>query len=169
MNNTSKYVQFFRSVFLVYLFYLTIQTLSYNEPYFLSSLNLIFHEAGHPIFGLFGETAHFLGGTIGQLAIPAIFAIYFFKQKNLYAALVLLWWFGQNMIGISVYIKDAHTQDLPLLGNGIHDWMFLLSKWGVMGYDHIIGGSVQFLGAFIMFTALIVASVAIVYPRLQEV
>ena len=104
MNDTSKYVQFFRAAFLVCLFYLTIQTLSYNESYFLSSLNLIFHEAGHPIFGFFGETAHFLGGTIGQLAIPAIFAIYFFKQKNVYDALFLLLWFGQNLIGISVYI-----------------------------------------------------------------
>jgi hypothetical protein len=34
---------------------------------FLDYANLVFHEAGHPIFGLLGETMGLYGGTIGQL------------------------------------------------------------------------------------------------------
>ena len=35
---------------------------------------LIFHEAGHVVFRLFGQWMMVLGGTLGQLIMPAIFA-----------------------------------------------------------------------------------------------
>lgn len=34
--------------------------------------NLVFHEAGHVIFGILGGTMGLYGGTLGQLAIPLI-------------------------------------------------------------------------------------------------
>jgi|GEM_PF-6948496 len=40
----------------------------------LDSLNLVFHEAGHPLFSPFGETLHILGGTFMQLIVPALVA-----------------------------------------------------------------------------------------------
>ena len=40
----------------------------------LDSLNLVFHEAGHPLFSPFGETLHILGGTLMQLLVPALVA-----------------------------------------------------------------------------------------------
>ena len=163
MCSYSNTTRFFCVVFVLFLLYITTRVLSGSEPYYLSSVNLIFHESGHFIFAIFGETLQFLGGTFGQLLVPLIFVVYFFIHRNFYAMLVLLWWFGENMIGISIYIKDAHTQDLPLIG-GIHDWMFLLSKWGIMGYDQEIGGAVFFLGVFIMSISLILAIAFVVYP-----
>ena len=35
---------------------------------------LVFHEAGHVVFRLFGQWMMVLGGTLGQLIMPAIFA-----------------------------------------------------------------------------------------------
>jgi len=36
---------------------------------FIHGVNLVFHEFGHPFFGLFGEVIGILGGTLGQLMI----------------------------------------------------------------------------------------------------
>jgi len=41
--------------------------------YVLDSANLVFHEAGHPLFGLLlGERITVYGGTLGQLVFPAV-------------------------------------------------------------------------------------------------
>ena len=46
----------------------------------LDHANLAFHEAGHPIFGIFGWTMGLLGGTLGQLVFPiAVFVTYLRK------------------------------------------------------------------------------------------
>ena len=37
----------------------------------LDSANLAFHEAGHPIFGLFSSRLMVYGGTLMQLLLPA--------------------------------------------------------------------------------------------------
>src|ERR1051326_8734728 len=39
--------------------------------------NLLFHEAGHPIIGLFSSRLAVYGGTIGQLTFPIVLAIAF--------------------------------------------------------------------------------------------
>ena len=54
---------------------------------------------------------------------------------------------GQNCWNISVYIKDARAQELPLVGGGEHDWTFLLGQWGWLAQDQAIGGAVYLLGA----------------------
>jgi hypothetical protein len=41
----------------------------------LDSANLIFHEAGHPLFELLGNTAGLYGGTLMQLLVPALIGI----------------------------------------------------------------------------------------------
>jgi len=39
---------------------------------------------------------------------------------------VALWWVAQNLWNISVYVKDARAEELPLVGGGEHDWNYLL-------------------------------------------
>jgi hypothetical protein len=43
-------------------------------------------------------------------------------------------WFGQNIINVSIYIKDAIVMQLPLLGGDsvIHDWNYILSELGIL-------------------------------------
>ncbi len=43
-----------------------------DQSIFLDFVNLAFHEAGHPFFGLFGDTLGLHGGTIGQLIFPVV-------------------------------------------------------------------------------------------------
>lgn len=44
--------------------------------------NLVFHEAGHVIFGILGGTPGLYGGTLGQLAIPLIVGAAFAAQRE---------------------------------------------------------------------------------------
>jgi hypothetical protein len=153
-----------RAALLVLLIALTMTVLLRGEPYILNSINLIFHEAGHVYLGFFGEFIAVLGGTLGQLLIPTIFGVYFLLQRDFFAASVLLWWFGENLINISVYVADARAQVLPLIGGG-HDWAYLLGRLGVLEQDVLIGSVVYWLGVATMVGAIAVGGYVLAQQR----
>lgn len=121
----------------------------------LDSLDLAIHETGHLVFAFGGETLALLGGTLMQLIVPAAFMVALWRQGDWHGATVPLWWLGQNCWNISVYIKDARTQELPLVGGGEHDWALLLEQWGWLERDQALGGAVYFLGFVLYATAII--------------
>ncbi len=101
----------------------------------LDHTNLAFHEAGHVFFGVLGPTLGLYGGTLGQLVFPAaVTASFLHKGAPLSAAFALLWLF-QNILNIARYVADARAQQLPLVGNGDHDWFNILSRWGALPAD----------------------------------
>src|SRR5438309_1129081 len=112
----------------------------------LDSLDLAIHEFGHPLFGIFGEFVGFLGGTLMQLLMPAIFVAYFWRRGDRHAAMVALWWVAQNLWNVSVYVQDARAEELPLVGGGEHDWNYLLGRLGLLQQDRVIGGAVRLVG-----------------------
>lgn len=105
----------------------------------VDNIDLAIHEAGHVFFGPFGEFIGFLGGTLLQLIVPVTFFGYFLHHRNRYAASVLLWWVAQNLWNISVYVRDARAQELPLVGGGEHDWAYLLGTLNMLPRDQAIG------------------------------
>ncbi len=115
----------------------------------LDSLDLAIHEFGHPLFGLFGEFIGFLGGTLMQLLMPAIFVAYFWRQGDRHAAMVALWWVAQNLWNVSVYVQDARAEELPLVGGGEHDWNYLLGTLGLLKQDQLVGGGVRLAGVLV--------------------
>ena len=112
----------------------------------LDSLDLAIHEFGHPVFGMFGEFIGFLGGTLMQLLIPAIFVAYFWRRRDRHAAMVALWWVAQNLWNVAVYVQDARAEELPLVGGGEHDWNYLLGRLGLLQQDRLIGSGVRLVG-----------------------
>lgn len=130
----------------------------------LDSLDLAIHEAGHLVFAFGGETVTALGGTLLQLIVPAVFTGYFLWQGDRYGATVPLWWLGQNCWNISVYVRDARAQVLPLVGGGEHDWGFLLAHWGVLARDQQIGQAV-YLAGVLLYLVAILAGMAILSRR----
>jgi len=125
-----------------------------GEYTLLDNFHLIVHEAGHLFFSFFGTFVQFLGGTLMQIIIPILLLIIFFKSampKGMQASLFLL---GHSFINISVYAADARTQELPLLGNGKHDWNYLLNETNLLNFDAEIGNI--FLGFAILFFVLAV-------------
>ena len=96
----------------------------------IDDANLLFHEAGHLIFGLFGDTLGLYGGTLGQLVFPITSAVVFWRQESWVSASVALLWFFENINNIAAYVADARSQELPLVGGGEHDWANILSSLG---------------------------------------
>lgn len=125
-----------------------------DEYRWLDSLDVAIHETGHLVFGWGGEQLMLLGGTLFQLLVPAAFVVALWRQGDRHGATVPLWWIAQNCWNISVYVKDARAQELPLVGGGEHDWALLLGKWGWLERDQAIGGAVFILGVVLYLVAI---------------
>ena len=130
----------------------------------LDDVNLAVHEAGHILFGLFGDIPGVLGGSLFQIIIPAVFAGYFFRSGQRFSGAMTMVWVAQSMVNVSIYIKDARAQQLSLLGgeNSIHDWWYILINWDLLQSDLRIGGFVQFLAAMVFLIAFILGG-AVIY------
>jgi hypothetical protein len=115
---------------------------------FLDRVDLIFHEAGHVVFGFFGEFIGILGGSIMQVLIPAIVVVYFLAHRQPYSAAVTLFWVAQSLFNVSVYVKDARARVLPLLGDDIsaHDWHNILGRLNLLRWDQAVGNLIYTLG-----------------------
>ncbi len=114
--------------------------------FFLDHVNLVFHEAGHPLFGIFGETLGLYGGTLGQLAMPFLVWLAFWRQRDTLGCTVAGVWFFENVLNVARYMADARAQALPLVGGGEHDWEQIFSRWGVLASDTVIARRVAILG-----------------------
>jgi hypothetical protein len=125
----------------------------------IHNVNLVFHEAGHILFGLFGNnTLMVLGGSLNQLLIPLIaFAAFFCKRDRAGAAFALLWFFG-NFIDVSIYMADGRFLKLPLIGDlgmEAHDWRNLFNHFDLWGIDQMLSNMVFYLGWAGIFLAWI--------------
>jgi hypothetical protein len=145
----------------LFYFYLLIKHLQ-NPEYvsIIGYLNLGIHEAGHPLFGYFGEFMGVAGGTILQLIIPLGSILMFYKQKDYFGISFSFAWISTNLYYISAYMGDAVRMVLPrvsLPGSGtpIHDWNYLFSELGILSYHHQIASGVRFLGTLTMISAIL--------------
>lgn len=123
---------------------------------FLDNVNLIFHEAGHLIFACFGDVLRVLGGSLTQCLIPLICLAYFTIVQQFGSAAFSLFWLGDNLVNVSVYINDSQARALPLITGDpdSHDWHWLLEHFNILTHDHQIAQVVHFFGALAMLAAL---------------
>ena len=125
-------------------------------------ITLGFHEMGHAAFSWLGNrilTA--AGGTIFQLGIPIVAALYLaVKQRDPFGATVCLFWLGTALVGAGVYAADARAQALPLVSPfgpvdvDSHDWTVMLMKFGKLSQDTRIGATLVASGKATMVAAL---------------
>ena len=78
--------------------------------------------------------------------MPAAFIVALWRRGDRHGATVPLWSLGQNCWNVSVYIRDARAQELPLVGGGEHDWAMLLGQAGWLEHDQGIGRAVWLVG-----------------------
>jgi hypothetical protein len=115
---------------------------------FLDRVDLVFHEAGHVLFAPFGDFIGILGGSLMQVLIPAGIVGYFVWHRQHYSAAVTLFWVAQSLFNVSVYVKDARAQVLPLLGgeDTLHDWNYLLGRLNLLRWDQALGNVIYAVG-----------------------
>ena len=126
-----------------------------GEYRWIDSLDLAIHETGHLVFGFGGETLMLLGGTLFQLIVPAAFVVALWRAGDRHGATVPLWWMGQNCWNISVYVRDARAQELPLVGGGEHDWAVLLANWDRLNQDVALANAVHLVGVMLYLAAIV--------------
>lgn len=157
--------------FAVWLFMFTFffRTIGKPTPWvpFLDDANLLIHESGHVFFSGAGELFSALGGTITQLFIPLFVVIYFAFRRELFETSFGTYWLGQNLVNVSVYVKDARTTLLPLINDGTHDWNKILSILGWLKYDAILGNIASFFGYLLMFVSIVLGAF-LLFDRLKQ-
>lgn len=124
-------------IFLIVLILLNIWMIGFQQqPWFISSLNILFHEAGHILLSPFGNILMVLGGSLGEIIIPIIFLVYFHRRYQTPGVIFSLWWLSVAVYDVAIYIADARARLLPLIGGQEgHDWAYLLERFGLIHYD----------------------------------
>lgn len=125
--------------------------------HFVDGANLLFHEAGHVLFGVLGETMGMLGGTIAQLLVPVLAALHFLRDGRRVEACLVGIWLGESGMNVARYLGDARDMALPLVGGGIHDWNWLLGRLGLVDHCTAIARLVHLASAAFVIAAWIAA------------
>ncbi len=133
---------------------------------FLHVVSIPFHEAGHILFSPFGDLMTSLGGSATQVLIPIVCGIAFLTTSpNPFGAAVMAWWAGENLLDVAVYINDARSLTLILLGGHTgaevegHDWEHILQLTGLLHRDHQIAWTTHIIGVVVMMAALVWAAI----------
>ncbi len=148
-------MKYFKTILAALLLLWYFQWLRHENYFsFLDYINLAFHEAGHVFLGPFGETIGILGGTIFQLLFPAVIGGHFLITGQELGWRLCVFWLGENMLNISIYMKDAIRQNLPLAGGGVHDWTWFFGKYKILAHCEKIGASFFAAGSLIIFLSL---------------
>jgi hypothetical protein len=92
---------------------------------------------------------------LGQLIMPSVFVVYFWRRGDRHAATVPLWWVAQNLWNISIYAADARAQLLPLVGGGEHDWAYMLGRLGWLSLDVRISRLIWLSGVAIYVSSIV--------------
>jgi hypothetical protein len=123
----------------------------------LSLVDLGFHELGHLLTYPFPDVVTAMMGSIAQVAVPLGIALYFlFLRRERLGAALCLAWAGTSAQNVSAYIADAPIQALPLLGEGEHDWAFVLGRFDAMDSAATVAAFVKGFGMVLLFAGFAV-------------
>jgi len=109
------------------------------------------HEGGHLLFSYFGHTLMVAGGTLLQLGVPLMLAVYFAFQRQATGVAFCSFFFFENFLNVATYMADSRRMELQYVTVGDpdlaeHDWFTLFSQLGVLQYDTKIAAVVRVLG-----------------------
>ena len=88
--------------------------------------------------------------------MPAVCSGYFLVHRQTAAFAVLLFWTGESITDVAIYMADARTRALPLLGGDgvMHDWNYLLSALGLLNWTGALATLTFGVGMLTIFAAL---------------
>jgi len=109
------------------------------------------HEGGHLLFSYLGHTLMVAGGTLLQLGVPLMLAIYFGYQRQSTGVAFSVFFFFENFLNVATYMADSRRMELQYVTVGDpefaeHDWATLFGQMGALEYDTRIAAVVRALG-----------------------
>jgi hypothetical protein len=119
---------------------------------FMHAPLLVFHEAGHIFFMVFGRFIGVLGGSLFQILLPAFLsAAFLVKNRDPFGASVCAWFTGVSIMDVAPYVYDAQNPKLMLLSGAtgresFHDWVFLLDRFDWVRFSKPMGMATYALG-----------------------
>lgn len=132
---------------------------------FLDNVDLPIHETGHLLFRILGEFMGIAGGSLFQVILPLVFALYFTWQRSYYSAAIVMLWVGQSVLNVWVYASDAVVMQLVLTSGftgsegSFHDWNYMLERTGLLSSTKTVAGIIRFAGT----VTIIIASLWAIY------
>jgi hypothetical protein len=133
------------------------------NAWLLDNVNLVFHEAGHVIFGLGGEFIGILGGSLMQVLIPVVCGAALLPRGDSFGVSLCGLWTGQSMVNVAIYVGDARQLALPLLGGDhvIHDWNYLLGRLGLLEWDRFLAGMITLVAVLVILASALLGTLAL--------
>ncbi len=130
-------------------------------------IDLFIHEGGHFVFGFLGRVIYFMGGSLMQVVLPAL-TVWVFLKSGFRTLIATLYWLGQNLVNVSVYIADAPYKRLPLISDSaIHDWNWIFNHFGAMNLAAPVSTTV-FVAGIISCSGAFLASIYFLVTDFKE-
>jgi hypothetical protein len=109
------------------------------------------HEGGHLLFSYFGHTLMVAGGTLLQVGVPFLLAVYFAYRRQPTGVAFCAFFFFENFLNVATYMADSRRMELQYVTVGDpdlaeHDWLTMFTQLGVLEYDTKIAAVVRALG-----------------------
>lgn len=123
---------------------------------FMHGIDLVIHEAGHTVALFLPRFLYVLAGSAFQVMLPAVCAWTFLYQRQPGSFAVALFWMGESVTDLAIYMADAKRRALPLLGGDPtgHDWHYLLGHLGLVNWAQFLGRLTFGLGIVMITIAL---------------
>ena len=127
---------------------------------FIHGIDLVIHEAGHAFALILPRFFYILGGSALQVILPAVCALTFLHQRHIASFAVALFWTGESVTDVAIYMADAKKQTLPLLGGDgtVHDWNYLLGQVHLLGWAPSLGRLTFGMGILLITVALAIVA-----------
>jgi hypothetical protein len=127
---------------------------------FIHGIDLVIHEAGHTFALILPRFFYILGGSALQVLLPAVCALTFLHQRQIASFAVGLFWTGESITDVALYMADAKRQALPLLGGDgtVHDWNYLLGQLHLLGWAQSLARLAFGVGILLITVALAIVA-----------
>ena len=127
---------------------------------FIHGIDLVIHEAGHAFALILPRFFYILGGSALQVLLPAVCALTFLHQRHIASFAVALFWTGESITDVAIYMADAKRQALPLLGGHgtVHDWNYLLGQLHLLGWAPWLARLTLGVGILLITVALAIVA-----------
>jgi hypothetical protein len=127
---------------------------------FIHGIDLVIHEAGHTFALILPRFFYILGGSALQVLLPAVCALTFLHQRQIASFAVALFWTGESITDVAIYMADAKRQALPLLGGDgtVHDWNYLLGQLHLLGWAQSLARQTFGMGILLITVALAIVA-----------